>query len=334
MIKLIWQIKLARYLLAGVGLVALSLFCLVFFWPTRIFVYNANWGGSDDNLDVSSYIFKKSDKALPLSADVYLITDLENEEVVVSKNEKKIYPIASITKLMTALVAGKLLKPDQLVTISPTAYDTYGNSGHLRLGEQLSAKDLIYPLLLSSSNDAAEALAEAAGRNKFLAEMNIYAREIGLNNTFFADPSGLSPANTSTADDLAKLVRYLYYQKPEILAVTREKEHRLGRQIWRNANNIALMKYYVGGKNGYTEEADRTLVSIFQIPIESTSTAKITAGDEKKSRLLALVLLQSDNRQQDTRGLINYLTRYVSYLGGKNGFIPITPSATSTLPKA
>jgi len=314
-----------RYFLAGGTLTVLIFVGFLFSLPSRTLVYSADFGGAEGDFDVSSYIFKKSDKSLPLSAEAYLVTDLESNETVVSKNDKRILPIASITKLITALVAQELLKSDQIVTISPTAYDTYGNTGRLRVGEKLRVKDLFYPLLLSSSNDAAEALAEATGREKFLAEMNNRAKKIGLTDTFFADPSGLSPINISTAADLAKLADYLYHYRPDILAITREKKYRLGRHVWTNLNNISLMPNYLGGKNGYTEEANRTLVSIFQVPIESSSTASTTVT-EKKSRLLALVLLQSNDRQKDTRGLLNYLTNFTSYLGGKNGFVPITPS--------
>lgn len=332
MIKLIWRHKPARYFLAGGGLVFTIVLGFIFLVPAKTYVYSADFGGSEEDFDVSSYLFKKSDKAIPLSAAAYLVTDLETNETVVDKNADKVLPVASITKLMTALVAQDLLKPDQIITISQSAYNTYGNTGGLRVGEKLSVRDLFYPLLLSSSNDTAEALAEEVGREKFLAEMNARAKKIGLKNTFFADPSGLSPANTSTASDLAKLADYLYHYRPEILAITREKNHKAGKHVWNNVNNISLMSNYVGGKNGYTEEANRTLVSIFQVPIEKTSAASSTT-QEKKSRLLALVLLQSNDRKGDTRGLINYLTRYTSYLGGKNGFVPIIPAELSSSPK-
>ncbi len=322
MIKIVWQHRPARYLLAGAILVVLFAVGAIFLLPPRPLVYSADLSESQTEPDVSSYILKKSDKNLPLTADAYVVTDLENNETVINKNDKKILPIASITKLVTALVAQEFLKPDQIITISQQAYDTYGNSGNLHVGQKISKKDIFYPLLLSSSNDAAEALAETVGRDKFIAEMNNRVKKIGLTDTFFADPSGLSPLNISTASDLAKLAGYLYQSQPELLAITREQKHQVGKQSWHNVNNISLLKYYVGGKNGYTDEANRTLVSIFNIPITSTSTAGTTTA-EKKSRLLAIVLLQSDDRKGDAKGLLNYLTRYVSYLGGKNGFVPI-----------
>lgn len=330
MIKLVWRSRLIRYVLAGGLFLVFLVVGLIWLSSPRTLVYSSDFGGSEEeDFDVSSYLFDKSDKALALSAHSYLVVDLESDETVINKNDKKVLPIASITKLMTAIIAQDLLAPDDVITISRQAYNTYGNTGNLRVGEKLKVQDLLYPLLLSSSNDAAEALAEAVGREKFLAEMNRRAKSLGLADTFFADPSGLSPANTATAKDLAKLASYLYRSRPELLALTREKQYRSGRHTWTNLNNISLMKNYVGGKNGYTEEADRTLVSIFQVPI--TSPASTSSGvAEKKSRLLALVLLQSSDRKNDTRGLINYLTKYTSYLGGKNGFVPVKPDLPKT----
>lgn len=322
MIKLILP-RLVRYLFVSAGLLVLAMAGFVFWGSPHVLVYSADFeGAGDQDLDASSYFFDKSDKSLALSASSYLVVDLESNETIINKNEEKVLPIASLTKLMTAIVAEDLLPSDEIITISRSAYDTYGNTGNLSVGERISVKDLLYPLLLSSSNDAAEAFAEAVGRNKFLAEMNQRAKFLGLTETFFADPSGLSPANTATAKDLTKLIDYLYKSRPEILAITREKQYRLGRHTWRNLNDISLMSNYIGGKNGYTEEANRTLVSIFQVPITSSSSAN-NGAVEKRSRLLALVLLQSSDCKNDTRGLINYLTHYVSYLGGKNGFVPI-----------
>ena len=87
------------------------------------------------------------------------------------------------------------------------------------------------------------------------------------------------------------------------------------------------MNYYVGGKNGYTEEANRTLLSLFSVPISQSTSTKPEKKGEKKERLLAVVLLQSADRKNDTRSLINYLAKSVSYnTAGKNGF-ELTPPA-------
>ena len=255
-----------------------------------------------------------------------MVSDLSSNEVVVRKNENRVLPIASVTKLVTAVVSQEFLDPNQEITITPEAWATYGNTGKLREGEKIPFKIILYPLLLASSNDAAEAIAISVGREKFLSRMNEFARQIGMTNTYFTDPSGLSPDNLSTPADLSKLAGYLYKNKPEILDITKEKSYRYLNHLWSNFNNISLMRYYIGGKNGYTDEANRTLVSLFEVPISNSSSSEIVTG-EKKNHLLSVVLLQSEDKKKDTRNLIDYLARYVSYDDNavKNGFMLTLP---------
>jgi len=270
---------------------------------------------------VSSYLLTKPADRLPLSAGAYVVSDLETKEIIIGANDEKVLPIASVTKLVTALVAKELLAPTATIIISQKAYNTYGNTGGFRVGEKIALSDAYYPLLLSSSNDIAEALAETAGREKFITRMNKLVEELGMTDTHFDDPSGLSPDNVSSSDDLVKLIAYIYKNHQGLLTITREKQYRLGRHTWRNLNNVSLMKYYVGGKNGYTEEANRTLVSLFEVPITVASTTNEV--NQKKTRLLAVVLLQSSDRKNDTKKIVDYLSRYAFFNGGKNGFEPI-----------
>lgn len=325
-----------------VALSIVSIFCFAT-WAVAKVTYYTFLGGQpltyhSDNLDqpvdlsqsVSSYLLEKPIDRLPLSAGAYLVTDLDSKEVVVRNNENRAFPIASVTKLITAVVAQELLDPNQEITITNEAWETYGNTGQLRVGEKIPFDIILYPLLLSSSNDAAEAVALAVGRDKFIARMNTFAKEIGMTHTHFADPSGLSPDNLSTPADLSKLAVYLYERKSDILAITREETYKYKGRQWSNRNSVSLMKYYLGGKNGYTDEANRTLVSLFEVPINNSSSHQDSGTQVKKNHLLAVVLLQSDNNKQDTRSLIDYLARYVSYDNetGKNGFILMPPSET------
>lgn len=327
MIRLIWRLTFFRYFLVAIFFVAFISFSLVLLWPPQVLIYSADFGGGENDFNISSYTFARANGTVPLSAESYLIADLEGGEVVVGKNSQKVLPIASITKLMTAIVALDILPADYELTVSQSAYNTYGNTGQLRVGEKLKTQDLLYPLLLSSSNDAAEVLAEAVGRDKFMIEMNNKAQTIGLANTFFADPSGLSPANVSTAEDLVKFAVYLHRHHPDLINLTTQREYRLGRHHWTNLNNVSLMKNFLGGKNGYTEEANRTLLAIFEVPIDTATTTDLSST-EKQSHLMILALLQSSDRLNDVRNLLNYLVNYASYLGGKNGFVPIKPDSS------
>lgn len=278
------------------------------------------------NSKLSSYELSQAPDKIPLSADAYVVCDLDLEENILEKNENQILPIASITKLMTALVARDMLTADRQIEMTRRAWETYGNTAYLRVGDKLPLSVMLYPLLLTSSNDVAEAIAETAGREQFVARMNQLAKELGMNQTHFDDPSGLSPHNISTPVDLVKLINYIHKKEPDLLTITNLKSYRYGRFAWSNLNRVSLMKYYQGGKNGYTDEARRTLVSLFEVPV------KVATGTDDKSkqenRLLAVVLLASEDNRQDTKSLLNYINRYASYVGGKNGFIPVNPSSS------
>lgn len=328
-----------------IGLIFLGVIFVFCFatWATAKIAYSTLWqepsltykskdlaNSPDLGQSISSYLLNKSADSLPLSAGAYLVSDLDSKEIIVGRNEEQVLPIASVTKLVTAIVAEQLIKPDQKIIVTKEAWQTYGDTGQLKIGEELPFKIMLYPLLLTSSNDAAEAIAISYGRAQFLAKMNEFAKKIGMNHTHFSDPSGLSADNLSTPTDLSQLAIYLYHQKPELLAITRENSYKIGRHTWTNYNNVALMKYYIGGKNGYTEEANRTLVSLFDVPINSSSSFGSDATT-KKNRLLAVVLLQSDDKKKDAKNLINYLARYASYNGGKNGFVQTSPVDTKSL---
>src|SRR3989338_433325 len=126
------------------------------------------------------------------------------------ENEQRL-PIASLTKLMTALVVAKHYDPAQQIIISSSAVAEEENLGQLRVGDVFPVQDLLYPLLMESSNDAAAAFAEVLGRQVFVDLMNLEARALNLSDTYFVNPTGLDPddplgpVNYSTGKDLALL---------------------------------------------------------------------------------------------------------------------------------
>lgn len=249
----------------------------------------------------SSYLSLKNPDKMPLSAESYLVADIDSGEVIIEKNKDRILPIASITKLTTALVSLETLDQSKTTTISLDSYKTYSKTGRLFLNEKVTISDLIYPLLLESSNISAEAIARVNNRTDFIKRMNEKAKAIGMANTAFEDPSGLSENNLSTATDLFKEARYIYKYKKYIFDITKESKHNTGRHEWRNVNNLYALDSYIGGKNGYTDEANRTLVAIFKLPLS-----------EFETRTVVLILLKSENRKQDTAEIIRFLTNNVS----------------------
>lgn len=173
-------------------------------------------------------------------------------------------PMASTTKIMTALIAMETLSLDREITVKPEWVGIEGSSMYLKKGETLKVSDLLYGLLLMSGNDAAVALACLCSGSEpaFVAEMNAYALKLGLKNTHFESASGLDgDSHYSTAEDMAKLAAYAMEQKPFYDIVSTEKITIAGR--WMNNHNklLRLCEGVCGVKTGFTKKAGRCLVS-------------------------------------------------------------------------
>lgn len=234
-----------------------------------------------------------------LTAQSWGLYDLETGERIAAHRSDEVHPIASITKLLTAAVAADAFVAGATTTVSHTAVATEGRAGSLAAGETLSLSELLFPLLLESSNDAAEALAEARGRDIFLGSMNFAAITLGMTGSTFADPSGLSPRNVSSADDLALLLRHLATTAPQLLDITRLSRYVDEERMWSNVNPVVADDGFVGGKHGYTPEANRTLAALFTEPLGG------------QTRTLALVLLGSDDLRADVAALRAFATTHI-----------------------
>lgn len=199
------------------------------------------------------------------SAQSVILVDGESGRVLFEQNADEERLIASITKIMTALVAlesGRDL--DEEVTIKREYTLTEGSSMYLKVGEQVSLRALLYGLMLSSGNDAALALAgECAGSvDDFVEQMNRRAAVLGMEHTHFANPNGLNDeAHYSTARDMALLTREAL-KNPDFAEIVSTRSITLGERTLVNHNK--LLKLYegaIGVKTGYTQLAGRTLVS-------------------------------------------------------------------------
>ena len=142
-------------------------------------------------------------------ARAYLVANASTGEVLASRNADARVPIASITKLMTVLVVLEHAKATDVVTVRRRATAVGESTIHLRAGERITVGDLIDGALIQSANDAADALADHVGHGnlaRFVAMMNVKARELGLNETHFSRPDGLdAPGHVSSARDVVKL---------------------------------------------------------------------------------------------------------------------------------
>ncbi len=198
-------------------------------------------------------------------AESAILVELESGRVLYEENPQEEKLIASITKLMTALVA---LESDvplvQKVEITADSYGTEGSSLYLELGEEITLETLLYGLLLHSGNDAAVAIAVACGgsEEEFVAKMNEKAQELAMEQSHFANPHGLNAENHySTAYDMALLARECL-QNETLADIVATQSIRLENRSFTNKNKL-LWNYEgcIGMKTGYTELAGRTLVS-------------------------------------------------------------------------
>ncbi|MFA5791816.1 MAG: CapA family protein [Candidatus Paceibacterota bacterium] len=257
----------------------------------------------------SQYFYTNKDINIQpkISAKAFLVGDLNTGEVILVKNQNEKFPIASISKIMTALVATKITKINDIAQVSKKALNTLGKNGGLKIGEKIKTTDLIYPLLLESSNDAAEVLASYFGRENFISKMNQEAERLKMTSSVFEDPSGLNPNNQSTVSDIFKLVGYLKQQQPEILSITTKKSFSTKKHSWSNISQFLNEDGYLGGKSGYTDEAKQTVVSLFDLPLGETGF-----------RPIAITLLQSFDRKKDVETILKYLKKYIYYGGEKD----------------
>ncbi len=241
----------------------------------------------------------------PISATQYIVETLggvspyskkfiAGTSVINQKDADRSVPIASLTKLVTAVVASNVLNQQTIINIGPKVLSTYaGNTARLENGEELTAGDLLYPLLMTSSNDAAEALALAYGKKKFVQAMNDWAYSIGAYHTYFAEPTGLSPQNISSASDMFLILSWIYKNRPDILAMTLTKVKTLGFHTWVNPAHFLNLTAYAGGKDGYIPEAGLTSAALFAITVHGNR------------ELVAVVVLGSTNRDADVLGLLD-----------------------------
>lgn len=207
-----------------------------------------------------------------VSAETAILMDVESGRVLYEKAAHKKMRIASITKIMTAILAIESDMLDETVKVSERAVYTEGSSVYLKQGEKIKLEHLVYGLMLRSGNDTAVAIAEHVGGSVegFVFLMNQKAQEIGMRNTVFANPHGLDDHENhfSTAYDMALLTKYaMENEKYREIAGTKvyrapNPDEKWDRK-WTNKNKLltGLYEYSTGGKTGYTKRAKRTLVS-------------------------------------------------------------------------
>ncbi|MDP3778445.1 MAG: serine hydrolase [bacterium] len=247
----------------------------------------------------------KNQAVIPgLTAYSVLAADIETGQILFQKNTQTTRPIASVTKLMTALIATEKIVPDQPLIVNERAVSTSGDTGKLRVGDRFKAKDLLYPLLLSSSNDAAVLYEQQV--KDFVNLMNDKAHTLGLASTSYKDATGLRPENVSTVQDLFALLTYIYRQQRELFTLSSLPQYAViadnKLHAWRNSTWPDNDGIFLGGKFGYTPEARQTLAAVFGVTVS-----------EHNARPIAIVLLGSNDRKRDATLVMNYVRKQFAY---------------------
>ncbi len=251
----------------------------------------------------TDFIFKYKNQTFiepQISAEIALIADLKSGKIIWSKNENKLWPIASITKLITASYVLKNF--DNKLKITLTEKDVNipsagtGNNQNLNAGEIYTVEDLVKWMLLASRNEAAMALANYFGYDQFIGGLNNLIKEAGVKNTNLVDPSGLSASNQATALDLVKIVKNIFEHQPQIFNLTTKKNLTVldffsnKKRTIINIHPFAGNSIFLGGKTGQTPLSKENLVSIFNI----------------EKRPVLMLILGSDNRTEDTEKLLSW----------------------------
>jgi len=239
-----------------------------------------------------------------------------NKKILFEKNSQEQLPIASLTKLMTAFVIFDLDETYSffdLISITKEAVNQESSSKYrdLKIGERLSVENLLYIMLLESSNDAAFALTELIGEKVFIKLMNIYAQDISLENTYFINSTGLEPddpnqtKNYSTARDLAEFTEYAFRKQARLFEFTTNKNRTIINEdgsvhhvILENTNKLLEeIPEILGGKTGWTPSAGGCLLIILDDPKSNDYYINIILGAKDRFAEMRKIinLIQAQN---------------------------------------
>lgn len=227
-----------------------------------------------------------------VSADSFVLLDADSGRVLLGKDETKEKAIASTTKIMTAIVAIEHGELSDRVSVK-RAHLKEGSSMYLREGEELTLEELLYGLMLSSGNDAAECIADHCGGSveTFVGWMNEKAAALGMTHTRFQNPSGLdAQGHCSCALDMARLAAFALEDPTFARLCSTVTARAAGRELVNHNKLLASCEGCIGVKNGYTDDAGRTLV---------------TCCERGGLRLIAVTLRDSRDRE-DHAALYDY----------------------------
>jgi D-alanyl-D-alanine endopeptidase (penicillin-binding protein 7) len=198
-----------------------------------------------------------------ITASAVMVVDIPSGRILASHNATRVWPLASLTKLMTGLVGLEAGLPMESKVALLDADEVGGARLRVATGDKYVVRDLFYAMLVGSANNATNAVARSTGLSKsdFVARMNAKARAMGLNNTTFVDPTGIEPTNVSTAEEVAALALRAF-NEPWVRRATTTGKYAIATaqstHTIKSTNKLLLEDnglYVLGGKTGYLEES-------------------------------------------------------------------------------
>ena len=280
--------------------------------------------------------------AVSTSASAVILVDADSGRVLYEKNADEVRLIASITKLMTALVAVEQ-EPDltRTVTVKAEWLHTEGSSIYLKAGEQITMEALLYGLLLESGNDAAMVIAYvcAGGEAEFAELMNEKAGALGMDKSRFANPSGLNAdGHYSTARDMAKAAAACI-ENETISKICATRSITLGSRTFVNHNRLlGLYEGCIGMKTGYTQRAGRTLVSAARRDGQTLIAVTLNDPDDWKDHMALFDYgfecypAKQLSRKDEVVGSVpvaGSLVRFVDVAAGADFFYPLAENESA-----
>lgn len=300
--------------LGVLGLVMVLLFGALAFKPepeTRAIAPAQTLPPSNPSAAATGVVLQKLENDIFLTADAAYVWDVRAQRALFEKNATEPLPLASITKLMTALLAHELITEDESATVSISAIRQEGSSG-MYAGEQLTALDLRELALISSSNDAAYQLAASVGEllgdqdpvAQFVLGMNIRAEELGLETLEFKNTTGLDvnetvPGAVGSAKDVSFLMEHIVDTYPEILAPTREIQARVYNEAGEyheieNTNEVvSQIPGLIGSKTGFTDLAGGNLTIAFNLGLDRPIIVTVLGSTREQRFTDVLTLVEA-----------------------------------------
>ncbi len=250
---------------------------------------------------------KATDAVLPsIGANYFKIFNLASGKTIVEKNAGEKITMGSMTKLMTAVVAHELIHLSKTIKVTSQAMTANVSSVFQpQVGDGYTGFDLLYPLLMQSSDEAANIFASFLGEKDFVRNMNAKAKSISMTDSIFADPTGKDSGNISTLNDVSKLLQYIYYRRPFIFEITKGKEFnsfglaKVGDTVnisdLKNFNQLVDDEDLVGVNSGVGSTTGQTMATVWNIHTKD--------GDVP----VAIVVSGSIDSVKDTKNLLNWL---------------------------